>query len=320
MEKCLEIVRIKISLLLVLFSGFLFYCKTNRGSAGANGGQRSEASTLGESPVVSPEGSLKLMKVEEGFEVQLVAAEPLVNTPVAMVFDSEKRAWVVEMIGYMPDTLGTGEDQAVGKVVILSDKNQDGRMDTRTVFADSLVLPRAICLIEGGVLIAEPTNLWFYERNGDKAGKRILVDSAYAVGGNVEHQPNGLYRGLHNWIYNAKSSKRYRKYGSKWVMEKTHSRGQWGISQDNYGRLYTNHNSQNLIGDYFLPGFGAANNNQKNVAGFNVNVIRDNRVYPLRPTPGVNRGYMDGILDSSRRLVNFTAACGPLIYRGGAFW
>src|SRR5690606_40775157 len=141
------------------------------------------------------------------------------------------------------------------------------------------------------------------------SGKRILVEPEYAIGGNVEHQPNGLYRALDNWIYNAKSGKRYRKRGAKWAIEKTHFRGQWGISQDNYGRLYTNHNSQNLIGDYFTPGFGAANANQKNVAGFNVNVVKDNRVYPAHPTTGVNRGYMDGILDSTGRLVDFTAAC-----------
>lgn len=36
----------------------------------------------------------------------------------------------------------------------------------------------------------------------------------------------------------------------------------------------------------------------------------------MRPTPGVNRGYMEGVLDDSLRLVNFTAACGPVIYNG----
>ncbi len=259
------------------------------------------------------------MTTEEGFEVRLVAAEPLVTAPVAMIFDARNRIWVAEMNGYMPDTLGTGEEVPNGKIVILEDRDGDGKMDKRTVFLDSLVLPRAICLIGNGILVAEPPGLWFYEIDGDRPGKRVLVDPEYAVGGNVEHQPNGLYRALDNWIYNAKSSKRYRRYGGKWVIEKTHARGQWGISQDNYGRLYTNHNSQNLIGDYFLPGFGAANPNLKSVAGFNVNVVKDTRVYPAHPTPGVNRGYMDGILDAEKRLVNFTAACGPLVYRGALF-
>ena len=102
---------------------------------------------------------------------------------------------------------------------------------------------------------------------------KLLVDAAYAEGGNVEHQPNGLFRALDNWIYNAKSDKRYRKKGDKWLIEKTHFRGQWGISQDDYGRLFYNNNSENLLGDEFSAGFGANNRNQKSVKGFNKKIV-----------------------------------------------
>ncbi|MCC9135566.1 c-type cytochrome [Pontibacter silvestris] len=271
------------------------------------------------SPVLSPEESLERMQVEEGFEVQLVAAEPFVNSPVAMVFDNNGRMWVSEMQGYMPDTLGTDEDKPTGKIVILEDKDKDGTIDDRKVFLDSLVLPRALCFVENGIMVAEPPNLWFYEIEDDRPGRRTLVDSAYSEGGNVEHEANGLVRALDNWIYNAKSSKRYRKDGDKWLTEKTHFRGQWGVAQDDYGRLYYNNNSQNLLGDYFSPGMGAGNSNQRKVAGFNENIVPDNRVYPARPTPGVNRGYLEGILDEQLRLVNFTAACAPVLYRGELF-
>jgi hypothetical protein len=168
-------------------------------------------------------------------------------------------------------------------------------------------------------LIAEPPNLWYYEIAGDKPVKKILVDDKYAEGGNVQHQANGLLRAMDNWIYNAKSAKRYRKNGNKWTVEQTHFRGQWGISQDNYGRLFYNTNSDNILGDYFAPGFGSKNKHQRAVKGFNEKIVADTRVYPARPTPGVNRGYMKGILDDSLRLVNFTAACGPVIYRGDLF-
>jgi mono/diheme cytochrome c family protein len=272
-----------------------------------------------ESSVLSPEESLKHMQVEDGFSVELVAAEPLVVAPVAMTFDEFSRIWVVEMQGYMPDTLGSGEDMRTGKIVILEDTDQDGRADTRKVFLDSLILPRAICLIENGVLVAEPPYLWFVERNGDTAGRKILVDDKYAEGGNVEHQPNGLLRNIDNWIYNAKSSFRYKKKDSVWLKVKTHFRGQWGISNDDYGRLYYNHNSANVLGDYFFPSLGFTNDNLTRVAGFNEKIVADNRVYPIHPTTGVNRGYMEGILDSTGRLVNFTAACGPLVYRGDLF-
>src|SRR5215204_106383 len=271
------------------------------------------------SPVRSPEEALKTMQVEGGFTIQLAASEPLVNTPVALTFDERGRLWVVEMQGYMPDTAGRGEESPTGKIVILEDTNRDARYDVRKVFLDSLVLPRAICLIETGVLVAEPPRLWYVERDGDKPGKKTLVDDKYAEGGNVEHQPNGLLRNIDNWIYNAKSSARYKKKGDRWLKEKTHFRGQWGLSNDDYGRLYYNHNSANVLGDYFFPSLGSANMNQKRVGGFNEKIVSDNRVYPVRATTGVNRGYAKGILDSNLRLENFTAACGPLIYRGELF-
>lgn len=271
------------------------------------------------SPVVSPREAIDKMHLEEGFIVRLVASEPLVTAPVAINFDKQGRMWVVQMNDYMPDTLGTGEEKPTGKVVILSDKNGDGVMDDRKVFLDSLVLPRAICLIEDGILVAEPPSLWYYTIQDDKPVGKTLVDSAYAKGGNVEHQPNGLLRAMDNWIYNAKSAKRYRKQGDKWLIERTHFRGQWGITQDEWGRLFYNNNSENIIGDEFLPGLGAYNENQRRITGFNKKIVPDDSVYPARPTPGVNRGYMKGVLDEKKRLTTFTAACGPVIYTGDLF-
>jgi mono/diheme cytochrome c family protein/glucose/arabinose dehydrogenase len=313
------------SVLLFVLAGTLLYCKSNKQSGTqlsattAQEAKQSETPDFSKSPFLSAEESLKKMKIEDGFEVKLVASEPLISTPVAFSFDNKGRMWVIEMNGYMPDTIGTGEDVPNGKIVILEDKNNDGVMDDRKVFLDSLVLPRALCLIENGVLIGEPTNLWFYEIKNDKPVSKTLVDGSYTEGGNVEHQPNGLLRAMDNWIYNAKSTKRYRKQGNKWLIEQTHFRGQWGISQDNYGRLYYNNNSQNLLSDFFSPGFGATNKNQRNVAGYNEKSVANNHVYPIRPTPGVNRAYMKGVVDDSLRLVDFTAACGPIVYRGDLF-
>ncbi|MCE7060113.1 c-type cytochrome [Dyadobacter sp. CY343] len=313
--------------LFLALSFSLVYCKTNKqtttGTTASNtvetAKEEAPAKKPSGSPFIAPEKTIGLMQIEEGFEVKLVAAEPLVSAPVAMQFDDQARMWVVEMTGYMPDTIGTGEEIPNGNIVILEDKNKDGVYDDRKVIIDSLILPRAICLIENGILVAEPTNLWFYELKNDKAGKRVLVDPKYTEGGNVEHQPNGLLRAMDNWIYNAKSDKRYRKQGNKWLIERTHFRGQWGICQDNYGRLYYNNNSQNLIGDYFPAGVGASNKNQKGVAGYNEKSVANNKVYPLHPTPGVNRGYMKNILDDSLRLNDFTAAAGPVVYRGDLF-
>lgn len=309
-----------IPFLLIIFLQ-LFSDSTQRKSSNWNyyADSLSIRKAFSESPVLSARESIKKMQIEKGLRVHIVATEPLLNTPVALSFDDKGRIWVVEMENYMPDSIGTGEDLPVGKIVILTDRNGDGKMDQRKIFLDSLVLPRAICFIENGILVAESPNLWFYEIKNDKPVKKTLVDAAYAEGGNVEHQPNGLFRALDNWIYNAKSTKRYRKQGNKWLIERTHFRGQWGISQDDQGRLFYNNNSENLQGDYFSPGFGATNSNQSKLAGFSESIIKNNKVYPIRPNTGVNRAYMKGIIDENLKLVNFTAACGPVIFNSTLF-
>lgn len=274
----------------------------------------------GENEVLSPEASMRRMVLQEGFTVHLVASEPLIHTPVAMTFDDKGRIWAVEMSDYEPLNKSDHDARPLGKIVILTDTDGDGKMDRRQVFLDSLVMPRAICLVAHGILIATPPDLWYYEIDHDQPGIKRVVDTAYTVSGNPEGQTNGLLRGLDNWIYSAGfgSSKRYRYKNGHWLTEKTILRGQWGISQDDYGHLFYNNNSQNLLGDYFLPGLLPPANRLQDVAGYDERIVADNRVYPARKTPGVNRGYKPGTLDDSGRLVMLTAACGPLIYRGGA--
>ncbi len=300
---------------------FLIGCKPGKraGSVNAKSDSLTIRENLPSSPVLTAEESLKHMKLEDGFAIKVIAAEPLVAAPVAINFDQKGRMWVIEMQGYMPDTAARGEDQPNGKIVILEDANNDGVMDNRKVFMDSLVLPRAFCFVEDGLLVAEPPKLWYVSTTGDKAGKKVLVDATYADEGNVEHQPNGLYRTMDNWIYSANSSRRYKKSGDKWLIEKTISRGQWGISQDDAGRLFYNNNSANLLGDFYTPRFSGRNPAQRRASGYDERIVADNKVYPARPTPGVNRGYMKGVLDDSLRLTNFTAASGPVIYRGDLF-
>ena len=270
--------------------------------------------------LLSPEEAIADFQVEDGFEIQTVAAEPLIEDPVALQFDKDENMWVVEMRGYMQDKDGRGENLPLGRIKILEDKNDDGKYETTHLFMDSLVMPRAVALVQGGVLLIEPPALYFVENKNGKAGARLLIDSAFAEGGNVEHQPNGLMRAMDNWIYAAKSDKRVRFIGSKWVVEKTQFRGQWGITQDNYGRLFYNDNSTTLMGDNFMPNvFGVNDAYQRQSKNTYAVQMVSNRVFPARATPGVNRGYEKGTLDTNSKLVNVTAACGPVIYRGDNF-
>ena len=272
-----------------------------------------------EEAVLSPSESLKKMRLADtNLEIKLVASEPLINSPVTMAFDDKGRIWVVEMRSFQPIIDSIKHPMPMGRVVILEDTDGDGKMDKSKVFLDSLNVPRAVYIDNEGILLATPPNLWYIENKNDKPGKRILVDPNYALSNNTEAQTNGLFRSLNNWIYNAGSgsSKRYRKVDGKWQIEPTLIRGQWGISQDNFGRLYYNHHSTQLMGDYFMPGLVDTNSFQGNIAGFNELIVNDQRVYPLGPTPGVNNPFREGMLDSLLRLEHFTAACSPLIYRG----
>ncbi|MEC3907475.1 c-type cytochrome [Tamlana sp. 2201CG12-4] len=265
-----------------------------------------------------PDISLEQYQIENGFELQVVASEPFIEAPVAIDFDNKGRIWTVEMKGYMQSLEGTGDEMPNGVISILEDYDKDGITDHSKVFIDSLILPRAIAHVYGGLLYAEPPNLWFVEIKDDKPYNKVLVDSLYSDGGNVEHQPNGLMMHIDNWIYNAKSNFRYQRKNNTWIKEPTTFRGQWGISKDNFGRLYYNTNSTQLIGDFVLPNTIIKNVHYKPTEALKRKLTDSQRVYPLHAT-SVNRGYVKGVLDKDSLLINVTSACGPLVYRGDKY-
>ena len=273
------------------------------------------------SPPLSPEQALQAFDLVPGYKIELVASEPMVQEPVVIQFDEDGRLWVVEMRGFMPNIEGEGEDQPIGRVSILLDQDHDGEMDRIVIFADSLVLPRALAVVEGGALVAEEQALWFIQDlDGDlQADKRILIDANYGIKGVVEHAPNGLWRGMDNWYYNAKADFRYKKVGDEWIKDSTEFRGQWGMSHDNYGRLYYNYNWSQLHIDLVPPNYISANPNHQPSSGIDHSVSMDRQIFPVRTNPAINRGYIPGALDEQGKLVEFTSACAPYIYRGQLF-
>ncbi|MEM9016822.1 MAG: c-type cytochrome, partial [Verrucomicrobiota bacterium] len=96
-------------------------------------------------------------------------------------------------------------------------------------------------------------------------------------------------------------------------------RGQWGITQDNTGRLFYNFNWSQLHYDAVPPNLLSRNPHFEPTLAANLAATRDQRVYPIRMNTAVNRGYREGVLDEQGRLVEFASACSPWIYRGGAF-
>jgi len=283
------------------------------------------------SPVLSAEAEAATFQLPAGFRAELVAAEPLIQSPVAMQFDHQGRLWVVEMTGYMRNPEGQGEAEPNGNIVILTDTDGDGRMDRRTVFLDGLVMPRAVMLLADGALVAEPPKVWFArDTNGDgKADEKVLVLTDYATQNdpalgpksNPEHASNNLMWALDNWVYSANHTKRYRWKGSptNWLSGDTIFRGQWGLSQDDVGRLYHNSNSDPLRADLVPSAYLARNPNLRTPVGANYQIEKNMRTWPARVNPGVNRGYQPGQLTPEGRLATFTGACGPVVYRGDQF-
>lgn len=279
-------------------------------------------------PVLTAEEALGTFALPPGFRIELVASEPLIEDPVAIDFDEDGRIWVVEMQSYMPNVDGEGEIAPVSRVVVLEDTTGDGRMDKSTVYMDGLILPRAIRVVAGGVLVGEPPNLWFTrDTNGDgRADEKVSIYDRYSrQEANPEHGANGLLIGLDNWIQNAMfDGGRFRFIDGEWVRKPALMRGQWGISHDDFGRQFTNSNSDYLRADMVPNHYYPRNPNfparggviPGSMGGVYERVDSNQRVWPSRITPGVNRRFH---LQDDGYLRSFTAACAPLIYRGDKF-
>ena len=107
---------------------------------------------------------------------------------------------------------------------MLEDTNNDGKMDKRTVFADGLVLARALKVLDRGVLVGEPPNLWLMQdTNGDlKADTKELVSDQFGRRqANVEHNANGLMWALDNWIYTSEVDMFLRLKDGQFEVQKT---------------------------------------------------------------------------------------------------
>jgi putative membrane-bound dehydrogenase-like protein len=276
------------------------------------------------SPPLSPEAALKTFYMPPGYHVELVASEPLIQDPVAIDWDTEGRLWAVEMPGFMADITGSNERDPLGRVVVLEDTNADGVMDKRTVFADGLVLARSLKVLDHGVLVAEPPNVWLmHDTDGDLRmdAKELVTDQFGRRETDPENNANTFYWALDNWMYTSgQTTIQLRLKNGVFEMKKTLERGEWGVAEDDAGHIFRNTNESALHVDYVPTTYFARNPNLLRTRGSYERLADDdnglNTIWPVRPNPGTNRAYQTGVDRPDGSLAKFTAVCAPVVYRG----
>ncbi len=274
-------------------------------------------------PVRSPEESMRAMDLQPGFRIELVAAEPLVQDPIAFAFDERNRVWVLEWPAYnwpLRDSLPgfDAEPAPASRLVVLTDRNGDGRVDTRTVFA-RMDFPRGIQLVDGGVVVyALPEVLFLRDTNGDDiADARVVVASGLPVPVNPHLAPSSPSWTLDNWTYGLQVDERLRLIDDAPVKARSaRLAGQWGMSHDDYGRLFFSYNQDHIRGSLVPTIYATRNRHYTASAGMDVRIGLDNEVWPHAITPGVNRRAQ---LRDDGRLRVFTANAAPTVYRGDQF-
>lgn len=150
---------------------------------------------------LAPDKSKQSFQLNEEFEMNLVAAEPLVVNPISIDWDLQGRLWVAQTPGY-PNKEQFSGMPAHDEIAILSDRDGDGRMDHSHVFAKGLDLVTSFVFHQDGVIVTQaPDILWLRDRDGDDvADERIVLYTGFGYG-DTHAVTSNLRWGLDGWIY-----------------------------------------------------------------------------------------------------------------------
>jgi putative membrane-bound dehydrogenase-like protein len=297
-------------------------------------------------PPHEPAAALTTFQTIPGFQVEQVAAEPLVHSPVAVAFDENSRMYVVEMIDYSEQ-----DKEFLGSVRLLEDTDGDGRFDKSTLFADKLSWPTAIACYDGGVFVgAAPDVIYLKDTDGDgSADVRRTVFTGFGRS-NVQGLFNSFQWGLDNRIHGATSSSgaqvrraddphdkplplsgRDFAFDPRTLEIQAVSGGaQHGMSFDDWGRKFVSSNSDHIQLVMYEDRYIARNRRLAAPAarttiaadGPQAEVFRISPVEPWRivrtrlRVAGKERGPVEG---GGRAAGYFTGATGVTIYRGSAW-
>lgn len=227
------------------------------------------------SPPLGSADSLAKLHLPPGFHATLAATEPQVLDPVAFDWDTAGRLWVVEMADYPVGMDGAGKPG--GRVRVLEDRDEAGRYETSTLFADGLNFPNGIITWrDGAIVTAAPEVIFLRDTDGDgRMDEKELLISGLTTG-NEQLRANGLRWGLDNWVYVAAGG-HHGKYGvdtkltshrakqevavgsrdfrfrpDTGALEPASGPTQFGRNRDDWGRWFGTQNS-NPLWHYVLP-------------------------------------------------------------------
>ena len=297
-------------------------------------------------PPHEPQDALATFQVHPGFHIEQVAAEPLLNSPVAMAFDDRNRLYVVEMRDYSEQ-----DKDRLGQVRLLEDTDGDGRMDRATLFAEQLSWPTALTCYDGGIFVgAAPDIYYLKDTDGDgKADVHKTVFTGFSRG-NVQGLLNSFHWGLDNRIHGATSTGggqikrpdapdfklvsvngRDFSFDPRRLDLRAESGGaQHGMSFDDWGRKFVCSNSDHIQLVMFDDRY-VARNPSLAAPGPRVSIAADGpqaevfRTSPIEPWRIVRTrlrvtGAVQGLVEGGGRAGGyFTGATGTTIYRGDAW-
>jgi putative membrane-bound dehydrogenase-like protein len=280
----------------------------------------------------SPDQALKEFHITPGLRIELVAAEPEIESPVAMAFDEDGKLWVVEMRDY-PNGPAKGQPPQ-GRIRVLEDRDGDGRYEHSHIFADGLLFANGLMPWKGGVVVtAAPHILYLKDTDGDgRADVRDILYEGFTAQ-NPQLRVSHPKLGLENWVYVANGLrgglvKRHGREGDKPVDisgrdfrfdlvrdrdEAVSGMGQYGNTFDDWGQRFVCDNHDHLR-HIVLPNRYLSRNPYLAVAA----VLED--VSELQPGPLSSGGLIYPLsrnwTTSNLHTGRFTAACGVAIYRG----
>jgi putative membrane-bound dehydrogenase-like protein len=275
---------------------------------------------------LSPQDALQTMRLEPGFRIELVASEPLIESPVALDFGGDGKLWVCEMRDY--PTGIDGRWKPGGVIKVLEDRDGDGRYDRAVNFLEGLPFPTGVMAWRKGALIcAAPEILYAEDTDGDgKADVRKVLFRGFATE-NYQARVNGLSYNLDNWVYGANGliggtihgtatgkeinigGRDFRIRPDTGVMEPATGLTQQGRVHDDWGNQFGNNNST-LIQHYPFPDHYARRNPRVPAPAPIVYLPRDrdsHRIYPSSQT--LER------FNQPQSANRVTSACGAAIYR-----